>query len=50
MWAQHKLSCLLLGTPEEEGGSGAPCYCMGVYEEIESQVKGMAAKFEEGVR
>ena len=29
MWTQHKFSCLLLGAPEVEGGSGASCYCMG---------------------
>ena len=46
---QHKYSCLLLGAPEEEGANGTSCYCMGVYKGSEAEVKGMAAKYQEGV-
>ena len=48
MITQHKYSCLLLGAPEEVGASGTSCYCMGVYKGSETQVKGMAANYQEG--
>ena len=46
---QHNLCCLLLGAPEEAGASGTSCYCMGVHKGIETQVKAMAMKLQEGV-